>query len=102
MPPILLISESLDAATPFSGSLEVRKRFPRASLIEGVGGTTHSGSLFGNACVDDAIADYLATGALPQRVKGDRSDKRCAPIAPPAPTVARQAPPAKLRFLEHR
>ena len=87
-PPLLLISETLDAATPFSGSLEVRKRFPRSALIEGVGGTTHAGSLFGNRCVDHAVADYLATGALPRRVKADRSDKQCKPIAPPDPTPA--------------
>ncbi|MFI7539890.1 alpha/beta hydrolase [Actinoplanes sp. NPDC049599] len=90
-PPVLLISETLDAATPFSGSLEVRKRFPRSALIEGVGGTTHAGSLFGNACVDNTIADYLATGALPRRVKADRADKRCKPIAPPDPTPAAAA-----------
>jgi len=87
-PPILLLSETLDAATPFSGSLEVRKRFPRSALLEGVGGTTHAGSLFGNACVDNTVADYLATGALPKRVKANRSDKRCKPIAPPNPTPA--------------
>jgi pimeloyl-ACP methyl ester carboxylesterase len=91
-PPILLISETLDAATPFAGSLEVRKRFPRAALIEGVGGTTHAGSLFGNHCVDDAVAAYLATGKLPARVAGNRSDRRCRPIAPPSPaTRAKQA-----------
>jgi pimeloyl-ACP methyl ester carboxylesterase len=85
VPPILLISETLDAATPFSGSLEVRKRFPRSALIEGVGGTTHAGSLFGVACVDDTIAGYLAAGVLPKRLKGERSDKRCPAIARPNP-----------------
>jgi pimeloyl-ACP methyl ester carboxylesterase len=90
-PPILLTGETLDAATPFSGSLEVRKRFPRAALIEGVGGTTHSGSLFGNACVDTAIADYLATGALPRRLKANRSDLRCRPIPQPTPTSGKRA-----------
>jgi pimeloyl-ACP methyl ester carboxylesterase len=87
-PPILLISETLDAATPFSGSLEVRKRFPRSALIEGVGGTTHSGSLFGNSCVDDTIADYLATGALPKRLRGNRSDKACEPLPQPDPSAS--------------
>src|SRR4029453_13592843 len=85
-PPILLVSETLDAATPYAGSLEVRKRFPRAALIEGVGGTTHSGSLFGNSCVDGAIAAYLTDGALPQRVKANTSDKKCPPLAPPSPS----------------
>jgi pimeloyl-ACP methyl ester carboxylesterase len=91
VPPILLISESLDAATPFTGSLEARKRFPRASLIEGVGGTTHAGSLFGDKCVDDAVAAYLTSGVLPRRVKGDRSDKRCPPIPQPEPGAAAPA-----------
>ena len=85
VPPILMISETLDAATPFSGSLEVRHRFPGASLVEGVGGTTHAGSLFGDDCVDDTVADYLASGVLPKRLKGERSDKRCPPIPQPNP-----------------
>jgi pimeloyl-ACP methyl ester carboxylesterase len=85
VPPILLIGETLDAATPFNGALEVRKRFPRSALVEGVGGTTHSGSLFGVTCVDDTIADYLATGAMPKRRPGERSDLRCPPNAQPNP-----------------
>jgi pimeloyl-ACP methyl ester carboxylesterase len=84
-PPVLLISETLDAATPFAGSLEVRKRFPRSALIEGVGGTTHAGSLFGNACVDNTIAAYLQTGVLPKRVRANSADLKCKPIAPPVP-----------------
>ena len=55
-------------------------------LIEGVGGTTHAGSLSGVACVDDRIADYLATGALPERQRGNRSDVQCDPVPPPDPT----------------
>lgn len=87
-PPILLIAETNDAATPYSGALEVRKSFPRSVLIEGVGGTTHSGSLNGIACTDDTIAAYLATGALPARVHGNRSDKKCDPVPQPNPGVA--------------
>jgi len=86
VPPLLLISETKDAATPYSGSLEVRKTFGRSALIEGVGGTTHAGSLFGNKCVDGTIAGYLATGALPRRVRANRSDKQCQPVARPTPT----------------
>ncbi|GAA1590297.1 alpha/beta hydrolase [Actinoplanes couchii] len=99
-PPILLISETLDAATPFAGALEVRRRFPRSALLEGVGGTTHAGSLYGNACVDNTIADYLTAGVLPGRAKGDRSDKQCKPIAKPAPlATARSAERAALQDL---
>ena len=85
-PSILLISETEDAATPYAGSLEVRKRFPRSVLVEGVGGTTHAGSLSGVACTDDTIAAYLDTGALPHRKSGNRSDKQCEPVPAPDPT----------------
>ncbi|MGW4943322.1 alpha/beta hydrolase [Actinoplanes sp. NPDC004185] len=87
-PPILLINETNDAATPYAGALEVRKRFPRSVLIEGVGGTTHSGSLNGIACTDNAIAAYLSDGTLPARVRGNRSDKQCDPLPQPDPTAA--------------
>ena len=86
-PPVLLISETLDAATPFAGSLEVRRRFPAAALVEGVGGTTHAGSLFGNACVDDAVAAYLRDGTLPKRVKANSSDLKCKPLPQPTPVA---------------
>ena len=88
VPPILLISETNDAATPYPGSIEIRKRFPRSILIEGVGGTTHAGSLSGVACTDDTIAAYLDNGALPNRVRGNRSDKQCDPVPQPNPTAA--------------
>ncbi|WP_200940102.1 alpha/beta hydrolase [Aeromicrobium sp. Root495] len=85
---LLMINETLDAATPYPGSLEVRKRFKGASLIGVPGGTTHSNSLNGNACVDDQIADYLLTGKLPKRVEGNHADTRCAPLPQPEPESA--------------
>jgi pimeloyl-ACP methyl ester carboxylesterase len=93
-PAILLIGETLDAATPYEGSLEVRSRFPKSVLIEGVGGTTHSGSLSGVTCTDNAIAAYLLTGKLPKRVPGRTSDLQCDPVPVPDPTaVAAQGVP---------
>lgn len=86
---VLLIGETLDAATPFSGSLEVRSRFPESSLIAEPGGTTHAGSLNGNKCVDNKIAAFLATGALPPRVAGDGPDAICQPFPQPVPENAR-------------
>jgi len=86
-PAILLINETLDGATPYSGALEVRKRYPKSVLVEGVGGTTHAGSLYGVACTDNTIASYLSTGKLPKRVAGNTSDKKCAPNPQPNPTV---------------
>ncbi|GAA3090146.1 pimeloyl-ACP methyl ester carboxylesterase [Kribbella aluminosa] len=85
---LLMINETLDAATPYSGALQTRKTFPHSALIEGVGGTTHAGSLSGVACTDDRIAAYLLTGALPARVSGNRSDVQCAPVPAPQPAAA--------------
>ncbi|MEC3974053.1 alpha/beta hydrolase [Amycolatopsis sp. H20-H5] len=84
----LLISEELDAATPYAGSLEVRKLFPKSSLISAPGGTTHAGSLSGVACVDDKVADYLANGTLPVRQKGNHSDAQCDAVPQPVPAAA--------------
>jgi pimeloyl-ACP methyl ester carboxylesterase len=81
---VLLISETFDAATPYSGALRVRSLFPTASLIEGVGGATHSGSLSGVPCVDNAIATYLNTGVTPLRT-GSGADLRCPKVPPPRP-----------------
>lgn len=84
----LLINETNDSATPYPGALEVRKRFPNSVLIEGVGGTTHSGSLSGVECTDSIIVEYLKTGALPERKSGNRSDVQCDPVPQPVPAGA--------------
>lgn len=80
----LLIGETLDAATPFEGSLEVRSRYPYSALIGVADGTDNGSTPNGNACVDNAIAAYLATGALPARKPGRRVDLLCP--APQLPT----------------
>jgi pimeloyl-ACP methyl ester carboxylesterase len=97
VPGMLLIGETNDAATPFTGSLEVRKLFPNSVLIEGVGGTTHSGSLSGVACTDDKIADYLLNGTLPARLPGNQSDVKCDPV--PRPPADAAYPSAAARSL---
>jgi pimeloyl-ACP methyl ester carboxylesterase len=81
----LLVDQTLDAATPFEGSLEVRARYPRAALIAERGGTTNAGALSGNACVDSKIAAYLATGELPARRSGRRADVECDALPQPNP-----------------
>ncbi|MFI9388768.1 alpha/beta fold hydrolase [Kutzneria sp. NPDC052558] len=82
---VLMIDETLDGATPFSGSLEVRRRYPGASLIAEPGGTSHAVTPRGNACVDNKISSYLATGALPPRRPGDGPDLTCRPLPRPTP-----------------
>jgi pimeloyl-ACP methyl ester carboxylesterase len=88
---VLLVNETLDAATPYSGALKVRSLFPSSALIAGVGGTTHAGSLSGVSCVDDRIAAFLADGVLPTRQAGNRADVRCPKVPPPAVSSGRYA-----------
>jgi pimeloyl-ACP methyl ester carboxylesterase len=83
----LLIDETLDAATPFEGSLEVRKLFPHSVLLAEPGGTTHADSLSGNLCVDGTIGTYLETGKLPPRHPGAKWDITCHPLPVPNPTA---------------
>jgi len=87
----LLIDETLDAATPFSGSLEVRSLFQNAVLLAEPGGTSHADSLFGDLCVDNTIANYLALGQLPARQAGNGPDLLCKPLPVPVPTSASSA-----------
>jgi pimeloyl-ACP methyl ester carboxylesterase len=83
----LLIDETLDAATPYAGSLEVRRLFPNSRLIAEPGGTTHADSLFGDLCVDNQVAAYLGAGTLPPRKAGDIADTTCAPLPAPVPAT---------------
>jgi pimeloyl-ACP methyl ester carboxylesterase len=84
---MLLVSETRDAATPYSGALAVRRLFPSASLVAGVGGTTHGSSMSGVACVDNTVANYLRTGIVPTRLSGTRADRNCPRLAPPNPNT---------------
>ena len=86
-----MIDETYDPATPYEGSLYVRSIFPTASLIEGLDGTTHAGSLSGVACTDNTIATYLLTGQVPTRKSGNRADKVCNPVPQPVPTSSSSA-----------
>jgi pimeloyl-ACP methyl ester carboxylesterase len=88
---LLMVNETLDAATPYSGALKVRSLFPKSALIAGVGGTTHAGSLSGVSCVDKRIATFLASGTLPTRLSGSRADVDCPKVPPPAAYAARYA-----------
>jgi pimeloyl-ACP methyl ester carboxylesterase len=74
----LLVGETLDAPTPFEGSLEVRSRFPRSALLAVDGGVNHAATLTGNSCVDSAIDAYLTSGTLPARKPGRQADATCA------------------------
>lgn len=91
----LLLGETLDAATPFRGSLEVRNRFDKSSLVAIQGGTTHAANPFASSrCTLNIIASYLKRGALPDRRTGRRADATCKPLPEPQP-VGPRSPTAK-------
>jgi pimeloyl-ACP methyl ester carboxylesterase len=85
--PILLIQATGDGLAPYAGAVAVRREFPTASLVAEQGATTHAGSLFGNLCIDDTIAVYLADGTVPRRSGGDGPDKSCARMPIPEPSA---------------
>jgi pimeloyl-ACP methyl ester carboxylesterase len=85
---MLLIDETLDAATPFEGSLDTRQLFPNSVLLAEPGGTNHAFSLSGDLCVDSTVAAYLTNGTLPARDNAAQWDKTCAPLPEPVPTVS--------------
>lgn len=91
--PVLLISETLDAATPYAGALATRSRFPTSALVAGKNGTTHAPGLGGVTCIDQAIARYLRSGALPERKKGKRADLTCPAV--PVPSAAMRTASSK-------
>ncbi|MGH3929505.1 MAG: alpha/beta hydrolase [Pseudonocardiaceae bacterium] len=83
VPPILMVQNERDPATPIEGALRARDNFAGARLLtvtdEGDHTTYSSGSP--NDCVNDAVEDYLVDGVVPE---GDTS---CPgnPIPPPIP-----------------
>ncbi|MEO7979966.1 MAG: alpha/beta fold hydrolase [Sporichthyaceae bacterium] len=81
----LLVDETRDAATPYSGSRYLRSIAPLSRLVAVVGGTNHAVTPSGNACTDNRIFRYLATGKLPARKAGAGPDVRCRKLPAPRP-----------------
>ncbi|WP_285641168.1 alpha/beta fold hydrolase [Lentzea sp. NBRC 102530] len=73
----LIVNGTLNAVTPFQGSLEVRSRFPNSALLAVANGISFQSTFAGNACVDNAVAAYLANGTLPARKPGRQADATC-------------------------
>ncbi|MGH4015310.1 MAG: alpha/beta hydrolase [Pseudonocardiaceae bacterium] len=86
VPPVLMVQNERDPATPIEGALRARDGFAGARLLtvtdEG-DHTTYAG-IPPNDCVNDAVEDYLVDGVVPVR------DTSCpgVPIPPPAPVGA--------------
>ncbi|MFE3453067.1 alpha/beta hydrolase [Nonomuraea sp. NPDC059194] len=85
LPPILMLQSRRDAATPYQGALNLRRRLPGARMVVEPGGN-HGTSLAGNACVDRHLARYLEDGTVPA------TDTTCQGMPAPVPTQRMRAP----------
>lgn len=65
LPPVLLFQATLDAATPFRGGPEMRRRLGGHLVVE-ERGLTHGILQRGNRALDRIFERYLLTGRLPQ------------------------------------
>jgi len=90
-PKILLFQATLDAATPYSGGLEMHKLLPGSRLVIEDGGRTHAVVLRGNACIDTKFTAYLKTGRLPADMT------RCRRLPDPVPASGGRRPGSRIR-----
>ncbi|MEE1769396.1 alpha/beta hydrolase [Streptomyces sp. JV185] len=66
--PALIVAATGDPRTPYSGSVALHELLPSSRLLTLKGANRHAlYGQYGNACVDDAVNRYLATGKLPAR-----------------------------------
>ncbi len=83
LPQTLIVQSTRDAATPYSGAVELHKRFRGSRLITEKGAGSHGVTGLVNPCINDRFDAYLLTG------KVDAKDVTCAPHAVPAPKAAK-------------
>ncbi|RCV52169.1 alpha/beta hydrolase [Marinitenerispora sediminis] len=90
----LLVQASEDGPTPLAGAHSMLRRFPAARLVVEEGGVSHGVSLRGNACVDEAVVQYLRDGSLPEAAAATgTADLSCATRPEPRPRTAQTGPP---------
>jgi pimeloyl-ACP methyl ester carboxylesterase len=68
LPGILMLQGTLDPATPYAGAQDAHRLLPSARMVVVEGGGNHGQSFEqpANACVQNYLNAYLATGALPK------------------------------------
>ncbi|MFI6944175.1 alpha/beta hydrolase [Streptomyces sp. NPDC050418] len=80
LPPTLIMAAERDAATPYTGALELNRRLPGSVLVTERKSGTHGVSGGPNACVNGHMDAYLVDGEVPTR-----DTASCAPHAEPKP-----------------
>jgi pimeloyl-ACP methyl ester carboxylesterase len=85
LPPILMLQGTLDAATPYAGAQNAHRLLPSARMVVVEGGGNHGQSLESpaDACVQNYLNNYLATGAVPAHP--GLVNATCAPVPDPTP-----------------
>ncbi|MGP2442780.1 alpha/beta hydrolase, partial [Streptomyces sp. JW3] len=79
LPPVLILAAERDAATPYAGALQLRRRLAGSVLVTERDAGTHGIAGGPNACVNGHVEAYLLEGRLPAR------DASCAPRPAPRP-----------------
>ncbi|NGO15267.1 alpha/beta hydrolase [Streptomyces sp. HC44] len=79
LPPTLILAAERDAATPYKGALELRRRLSGSVLVTERAAGTHGIGGGANPCVNGHVDAYLLAGQLP--VRGEE----CAPHPEPKP-----------------
>ncbi|MER6348448.1 alpha/beta hydrolase [Streptomyces sp. NPDC001595] len=82
LPPTLILAAERDAAAPYEGALELRRRLSGSVLVTERDAGTHGMAGGANACVNGHVDAYLLEGRLPGRRAA------CAGHAEPKPSAA--------------
>ncbi len=81
MAPVLILAAERDAATPYEGAVELRRRLSGSVLVTESGAGTHEDGGRPDQCVNGYLDAYLLEGRLPERRAA------CAPHAEPEPAA---------------
>ncbi|MFE3636820.1 alpha/beta hydrolase [Streptomyces sp. NPDC059168] len=82
LPPVLILAAERDAATPYSGALEMNRRLAGSALVTERDAGTHGIGGGPNGCVNRHLDGYLLEGRVPAR------HAACAPRPEPRPGPA--------------
>jgi pimeloyl-ACP methyl ester carboxylesterase len=79
LPGVLIVQSTRDAATPYSGALELHSRLAGSRLITEKDAGSHGVTNLVNPCINSRVDAYLLSGTL------DSQDVVCGPHATPVP-----------------
>ncbi|GAA2246876.1 protease [Streptomyces ruber] len=91
LPPTLLLAGERDAATPYEGALELRRRLSGSVLVTERNAGTHGVAGGRNACVNAHLEAYLLEGRVPERGASCAPRPEPRPAAPGSPSAGERA-----------